>query len=277
MRNTLPVELDAARRAFDKSALTYDDEFDATPAARRLRKVVGEILLQYFSPGNSILELNCGTGTDAVFLARHGINVHATDLSPQMIEMTREKVRVHDVAAAVSTDILAFDQLMSLAGGRLYDGVFSNMGGMNCTRDIASIAGSLASLVRPGGYAILGVMPDCTLLETLAFLIRGNTKSAFRRSHPEGCLAMLHGERVRTWYYSPGRVREVFSAHFVHTQTVGLNIFTPPPSSNRINNILGRSLIVFEKLDDLLCKTWPFNRIGDHYVIVLKRKADTVA
>ena len=39
-----------------------------------------------FSAGHRVLELNCGTGEDAVFLARRGVRVLATDLSGAMVE-----------------------------------------------------------------------------------------------------------------------------------------------------------------------------------------------
>ena len=46
---------------------------------------------EVFPPGARILEINCGTGNDAVFLARSGMHVTATDISPMMIEETKRK------------------------------------------------------------------------------------------------------------------------------------------------------------------------------------------
>ena len=43
--------------------------------------------------GAHILELNAGTGTDAVQLARRGYRLHATDVAPGMLDRLHQKVR----------------------------------------------------------------------------------------------------------------------------------------------------------------------------------------
>ncbi|MFN0156676.1 MAG: class I SAM-dependent DNA methyltransferase [Bacteroidota bacterium] len=272
MRDSLPTEVDATRKAFDNSASTYDDEFDALPATKRLRRMYGDILLTYFSPNQTILELNCGTGTDALFLAQHGVHVHATDLSPQMIEKAREKTGQRQTSGRMTFGVLPFSELDQLRGQQ-FDGAFSNMGGLNCIKDLGDIANELGAIVRPGGYLIVVVMTDFSFIETLAFLFRGNIKSAFRRSNPDGCLADVHGGKVQTFYHSPQNIKKVFCESFTHVVTMGLNIFTPPPSSVNAYRRFGSILPILEKIDDALCRVYPFNRIGDHSMVVLQRKA----
>lgn len=58
---------------FDAYASSYDAHFDNNPIAQQLRSIVQQTMLRYFQKGNSILELNCGTGTDAIFLAHNGM------------------------------------------------------------------------------------------------------------------------------------------------------------------------------------------------------------
>ena len=45
----------------------------------------GESLEKAFRPGDRVLEIGCGTGVDACFLAERGVKVLACDSSPQMI------------------------------------------------------------------------------------------------------------------------------------------------------------------------------------------------
>ena len=78
---------------FDAYASSYDAHFDNNPIAQQLRSIVQQTMLRYFQKGNSILELNCGTGTDAIFLAHHGMHVLATDSSSGMIHKTGEKIQ----------------------------------------------------------------------------------------------------------------------------------------------------------------------------------------
>ena len=44
-------------------------------------------LLRTFHPGQRVLEINCGTGIDAVSLGERGIRVLACDIAPRMIEL----------------------------------------------------------------------------------------------------------------------------------------------------------------------------------------------
>ena len=56
-----------------------------------MRETVWRTLTGACPPGARLLDLGCGTGIDAVELARRGYPVLATDWSPQMVERTRER------------------------------------------------------------------------------------------------------------------------------------------------------------------------------------------
>src|SRR5574341_1364692 len=60
---------------FDAAALTYDEIFTQRRLGSWLREMVRERLP--FQPGDHILELGCGTGEDALWLAQRGISVTA--------------------------------------------------------------------------------------------------------------------------------------------------------------------------------------------------------
>jgi SAM-dependent methyltransferase len=78
--------------AFDALAAEYDASFTATPLGTLLREAVWRRLDACFAPGDRVLELACGTGEDAVHLARRGVRVTAIDASPAMVETARRKV-----------------------------------------------------------------------------------------------------------------------------------------------------------------------------------------
>ncbi len=59
-----------------------------------------------------MLELGCGTGTNAVFLARHGFQVTGVDLSLLAVKKAREKARAAGVKARfLEADLLALENL----------------------------------------------------------------------------------------------------------------------------------------------------------------------
>src|ERR1035437_11001672 len=90
-----------ASLAFSRAAAEYDEHAIGNPIIQRLRSRAQSRMLYHWHAGDHILELNCGTGADALFLARHGIRVLATDGAAGMIERTRAHVEEEHVEQLV--------------------------------------------------------------------------------------------------------------------------------------------------------------------------------
>jgi ubiquinone/menaquinone biosynthesis C-methylase UbiE len=268
---TALAESEQTARAFDAAAPVYDGAYEALPGIRRMRAITSALYLEFFPPGSNLLEINCGTGNDAVFLARRGMAVLATDISPLMLEEVRKKVELHGLSRSIQTRRVAFDELDSLRGTR-FDGAYSNLGGLNCTGDLRGVSAGLGALVKPGGFFIATVMPRFCLWETAAFLARFRWRDAFRRIRPGGTVASLHGGRVRTQYHSPRALRAASASYFDHVETVGLAVVLPPPNFARAYAALGKALPALERLDDAVAGLPLLRSLGDHYVMVMRRK-----
>ncbi len=79
---------------FDATAsLQYDKEFTYTSIGKFQRNNVHSYLREILPENNpiNILELNCGTGEDALFFLKNGHKVLATDLSEEMLHITKNK------------------------------------------------------------------------------------------------------------------------------------------------------------------------------------------
>lgn len=264
-------EPDTGQQAFDAAAPVYDATYEVLPGIRRIRRTTSALYLEYFPRTSCLLEINCGTGIDAVFLAERTMNVLATDASPRMVEEVKKKVAERGLEAFVEPRRLAFSELGSLRG-KVFDGAYSNLGGLNCTDRLASVATDLGGLVKPGGFFIATVMPSFCLWETVAFATRFRWRDAFRRISGDGTLAALHGGRVRTYYHSPRAFSAAFAEYFESVKTVGLAVLLPPPNFERAYALLGRSLHALESVDEAVAGLPFFRSIGDHYVMVLRRK-----
>ncbi len=188
-----------------------------------------------------------------------------------MLDEVGKKIRGRTFRGSVVTRCVSFGQLGSLRG-TMFDGAYSNMGGLNCTEDLAQVAADLAALVRGGGFLIATVMPSFCLWETAAFLGRLHWRDAFRRRMPGGVAARLHGGTVQTYYHSPGAFRRAFAPYFEHVLTTGLPVFLPPPNFVRTYARLGRLAGVLARLDDAAAGMPILRSIGDHYSMVLRRK-----
>src|SRR5438876_6461039 len=76
----------------DRIAQDYDKYLDNSESAKLIREYFHKKILENIKPGEYLLEIGCGTGTDAVFLAKNGIKVTATDISPNMVMQTQTKI-----------------------------------------------------------------------------------------------------------------------------------------------------------------------------------------
>src|ERR1700674_1327803 len=137
---------------FDSLAPDYDARSTDSALGGILRRAVWRWLDRAFARGERILELNCGTGEDAVHLATRGVQVLATDASSAMLDLARAKIGNADLGGSIELrrlEIERLDDLVAESAGPL-DGAFSNFGGLNCVADLPRAAQSLAALLMPG-------------------------------------------------------------------------------------------------------------------------------
>ena len=92
-----------AALVFDQMAREYDDVFTNSMIGRAQRDAVWSVLTRVFERGDRVLELNCGTGEDALFLAQNGISVTACDASEQMIQIASGRLRKEAPGAPYSS------------------------------------------------------------------------------------------------------------------------------------------------------------------------------
>ena len=256
---------------FDPAAGDYDRLFEENPITKRIRPLVWQSLLNRFRPGTRVLELNCGTGTDAIMLAGQGIRVTAIDASERMIEQAQRKIRQKHLEPSVTLKHMKFEDLDALYGDT-FDGAFSNFGGLNCTGELLPTMAKLSTLIRPEGYFIACVMNRVALWEMISFLAKGNWSSTFRRLRRDGAEVFLGGASAPVWYYSPGQFKKLIAPWFLVENTYGLNILSPSPSSRsfalRYPDATGRLL----ELDGRIRFRFPWYALGDHFVVEARRR-----
>ena len=236
-----------------------------------MRRQIHSHCLNYFKPGDDILELNCGTGIDAVFFAEHGMKVHATDIAPGMLDELRKKIETKNLGDKISIQQCSFTELEKTAK-KNFDHIFSDFGGLNCVKDIDRVVASFNPLLKPGGTVTLVIMPPvCPWEILLAF--KGNFKTAFRRWKRNGAESHLEGERFLSYYFSPGKIISCFGKDFGLLELQGLGCFVPPPYLESFPEKHSKLFRQLQRWDERLCHTFPFNRWADHFILTMKLKA----
>jgi SAM-dependent methyltransferase len=260
---------------FDAAAPSYDTDFTERRLGRWLREAVWGYLGAAFQPGEHVLELGCGTGEDAVWLARRGVRVEATDGSPAMLAAAQRKVAETKVGDRVSfshLDLNAIGSEFRIPHSAFYDGAFSNFGALNCVPDRRPIAEALAGAVRSGGRVVLVVMGPLCPWEWAWHLGHGQAGTAFRRFRRGVEAHVGDGRTVRVWYPSPRRLCAEFAPEFKHIETVGIGAFLPPSYFAHLVDRWPRMFGGLAKLDSSLGRFFPWTWLNDHYLMVLERK-----
>jgi ubiquinone/menaquinone biosynthesis C-methylase UbiE len=263
----------AARKAFNKQAAVFDQEYAGNTIIQYKRKRVREHTNGFLTPGSLILELNAGTGDDAIYFAQQGHRVHATDISEEMQEILSKKVEQLDLENRITREICSFTSLENLQQPGPYDHIFSNFAGLNCTDQLAAVLDSFSFLVKPGGYVTLVILPKFCLWEFL-LLFKGKFRTAFRRfSGKKGAKAQINGENFRCWYYNPSFIKNRLKPSFDMVGLEGLCTIVPPSYIEHFAEKHPRLYRSLEKKENRWKKVWPWRSTGDYFIITLQKKS----
>jgi ubiquinone/menaquinone biosynthesis C-methylase UbiE len=263
-----PAPLATIAEAFSRTAEKYDAFAEDHPHLTRMREKVYAHLDRFLPPGASILELNAGSGADAVALAARGYRVHATDIAPGMLGRARDKVRRLGLDGQVTVQECSFLDLEVVQGGP-FDAVFSDLGGLNCIPDLTPVIRGLPGVLRPGGLVTWVLMPRICLWE-LATVFTGQGRLAFRRLERGGTRAHLEGLYFQIYYFDPAGVVEWFGPDFECLGIEGLSVLTPTAESK---NLAKRHPHIYRALcwlDDRLAPRRPWRGWGDFFIATFR-------
>lgn len=250
---------------FDPLARNYDRDFTHTPIGTHLRHRVHQRLLELFSTNNHLLEIGCGTGEDALFLAQHGIKVTATDASNEMLAITVEKTATWKSVTTLQLDLNALPTKPITTSP--FDGVLSNFGALNCTAGWEYLAKWLAPQVTQGGTLGFAIMAPFCLWETLWHGLHFDFKTATRRWHDYSEFNPDSDQSMRIYYPTVKQITEAFRPHFERTCVKPLGLFLPPSDVYPVIEKRKRLLCLLTKLDNMTANVSKLALFADHYWI----------
>ena len=263
-------EQDAAA-AFNKQSPLFDGLYANNTIVSYKRKRVREHVLKFLPAESNILELNAGTGEDAIYFAEAGHNIHATDISEGMQETLRKKVQQKGLTEKVTTELCSYTSLENLKSKGPYDLIFSNFAGLNCTQELDKVLTSFESLLKPGGMVTLVILPKFCLWESL-LVFKGKFKTAFRRFFSaKGRRSHIEGEYFKCWYYNSKQVVKVLNQTFSVIAIEGICVFVPPSYIEHFAEKFPRVFKYLVNKESFLKSKWPWKYIGDYYIISLKK------
>jgi len=260
-----------AEAAFTRQSAVFDELYAGNTIVNYKRARVRQHILTYLAPGASILELNAGTGEDALFFARQGFKVHATDISAGMQGELKQKVAKTGLDKMIGTEICSFTQLDQLENKGPYDLIFSNFAGLNCTDELDTVLASFDGLLNHGGMVTLVILPKFCLWELL-LVFKGKFPTAFRRFYCEnGRKARVEDTWFKCWYYNPSYIIERLSDNFQLQSVEGLCTLVPPSYIEGFAEKYPRAYRFLEEKEEKMKSRWPWKYVGDYYIISLRK------
>jgi SAM-dependent methyltransferase len=199
-------------------------------------------------------------------LGQQGVRVLATDLSREMVEVTRRKVARTRLTATVQVQQLALEQLHKLEVPP-FDGALSNFGGLNCVAELSGVGRALAAQLHPGALALLCVMGPLVPWEWGWFLCHGAPGTAFRRLRPGGVVwrgLTIHYPSIRT-------LRRAFSPAFRLCRASAIGALLPPSFAESWMVRHPRLLTFLNRWERRLETLPPLPWLADHYLLELER------
>jgi ubiquinone/menaquinone biosynthesis C-methylase UbiE len=252
---------------FDQAAKNYDNHFTNSEIGKKQRNLVYENLQKQLKNTEKIIEINCGTGEDAIWLAQQEFHVTATDISEKMIEIAQSKSNVNHLTFKVLDINTLFEETEN------YDFLFSNFGGLNCLtkKELVLFFNSAAKILTEKGKMSLVIMPKNTIWEQFYFVLKLDFKAAFRRKK-EVAFANVDGEKVATYYYNPKDIVTLSETNFEFLEVKPIGFFIPPsylePFFKNKKPILN-GLTFFENK----IKNRSFlSKYADHFIITLQKR-----
>jgi SAM-dependent methyltransferase len=287
----------SVRLAYDAIAAGYDEQVRGDSW---MRHALHSHYARVFRPGDRVLDVGCGTGIDALFLARAGIGVVGVDASPEMIAQLRAKISGSELAARVEARVLRIEEIGSLAQeihdhaevtpsgkkdvarigediGRIgaegrFDGIVSAFASLSSLPDLAGFARDAARLVRPGGRLILHLLNRFSLWEWLGYVAHRDWQSARAVGRLQKRDFVIGGQAVTHSLYFAREAYHFFGQDFALRDAYSLGALRPPHTVNRIP----RPIVSALEWADLHAGRLPLlQNAGRFFVLDLERRRST--
>jgi ubiquinone/menaquinone biosynthesis C-methylase UbiE len=264
-----PVIADTS--AFDEVAADYDVREAGNPIMQLMRRRSLAMLDEAFPQGSTLLDIGCGTGTEAMWLTKRGRTVFAVDSSPQMLKVLSEQAAA--TGLSVSSQLLRAGDLSVLLeerGEASFDGAYSSFGALNTEPELRPTFGALARLVRPGGRIVLSVMNRWCAAEIALLAASGRAGEAFRRSRPS-VRVRIGSAFTDVTYPSWRQLRRSLQPGFRVVTVQALPLLLVPGAWPGLAPH-SRMYTALCRLDAILAPKRPFSWFGDHLFVVAERR-----
>lgn len=254
-------------QAFDKYSTLYDEHFTNSLIGKVQRQQVYSALSKVIENKETVLELNCGTGEDAIWFYNKNKKILATDVSKGMIDVASNK------KSGIDFKIININNINILMPQK-FELIFSNFGGLNCLtkNELIQLAINSNNLQDINSRLVFVIMSSSCWWEKLYYTLKKDRLSAHRRSRKEGVETTIDNVKFKTYYYSPKEMTTIFSTYYKLHHVKPIGFFVPPSYLEGYFKKHSLLLKTLKLLDEIACKFSFLSNYADHYILILDKK-----
>jgi SAM-dependent methyltransferase len=260
--------------AFDSASEEYDFTISHNYINTWIRKRSIRELLNHAKPGDTLLEIGCGTGAEAIEISGYVSKIIATDISDKMIEILSKKIEARGLSKRiVPLHVRAADiskAVENAAAGKVHL-AYSFNGALNSEPELGRFVNGLSSVLVPGGYFICSIRNSFCLSEAMSHAaVLQFERMAPRKKQP--VMVSVGGMDIPAFYYPPASFLRFFSTEFELKRLYGLPVFLPPAYLSDYYIKFRTVASMLEKFEWALGGHFPFNRVGDQSLFVFQKR-----
>lgn len=254
-------------RAFSEASAAYDIKISRNFVNVAIREVELRALIHYSTDKNSILEIGCGTGQEALrFIRATGKRVAAIDISPGMIDFANAKMESHGLKGSFNARVMPARDVALIQ--EKFDLIYSFNGALNNEPEISNFLTSLAGIAKRDAMFIFSLRNDFCLGETLLLLFSGK-RDVLRERRGKEVFVEVGASKIQSRYYSVREITDIVPREFRLIRLVGLAVVLPPYLAEKVRSRYLRILI--SSLDRILGTLPIFRRMGDETFYVFQK------
>lgn len=257
----------AESAAVDRGAQDHDQGLGRNPVGLVFRHLLQERLTSLLPPAGRVLDLGCGSGEDALFLAGRGYRVLGLDPAPARIEAAREKARKSGLSAErLGFEVAAAEEIGKPSwGDGPFDAAYSGFGALNGA-DLVAVGEGLRRVLGAGAPLLLSLLGPHPLPALVEKAVTGKGEGG--RGTPR-----VGGTPLAAVAYPSRReAQELLGSGFEWQDGFGLGVLLPAPAQAAWVAEHPQAFGVLAALEGLV-RRWPLLRdLGDHLVLEGRRR-----
>lgn len=256
--------------AFDSIAEEYHSSFSLNGSAKLARTRVHQSFTQYLSPAQGVvLDVGCGTGIDAQFIAGLGCDVYGIDKSVGMIGEAVKQLNLSNKTIGGKVELEAVvantKNLNLLLSSIRAKHVILSFGVINFIEDLQSLFQVIALHLDRGGICIATALSKSSWWEYLR-------KGGSVRIGTQPKSMSIGGVETSSWFWDDDDIVSASQNFFDVVDVYGIGFVYPPPYLDKYVCRFPRLQRLLWKLDRQYERSKLAAKYADHVVVVLERQ-----